>query len=160
MSEHTFVYIIPDFQCAKCMENLLLPFPDLPEITEAQCSEQEYKGPMDSVPDGWSIVCGCRKCGHVDIYDADWLGESVVPKRVQAKYRSDTNCFCVQLQCARLDCKTPATLHTNLEYKEGAPDLIHFLRQGFFHGTLPCGHPLMPLPYELYRDCHRIQRLW
>jgi hypothetical protein len=157
---HSFVYVVPELQCEECATDLLLPFPELPEITEGQWSAQEYKSLMDSAPDGWNIVFGCRKCGHVGIYDADWISESVVPKRVQAKYHSDTNCFCVQVECATSGCEPPPTIYANLRYREGAPDLIYLLRQGFFRGTLPCTHPLMPLPYQSYCDCRQIQRLW
>jgi hypothetical protein len=136
MSDTTFLYVIPEFFCEKCGADLRLPYPDLPEVTDSQWREGQYTGPMDSLPDGWTVVFGCRKCGHVDIYDVDWVGETFVQKRNRGRYHNETNCFSVRLQCARLDCKAPTTLHTDLEDKEGAPDLIQLLRKGFFHGTV------------------------
>lgn len=156
-----FLYVAPHITCEKCFDFILLPYPRLPEVEEAEWRGGEYTGPSDSVPDGWHIVFGCRKCGHVGIYDAEFVGDSLVQKPNRGVFHSETNCFSVQLQCATIDCKSLATMYAVLESGENETDLIDLLKTGFFRGTLPCSHPLMPMPAERYRDPHRVlHSLW
>jgi hypothetical protein len=157
----TFFYVAPSLFCEKCLLDIPLPYPGLPQTNHDQWCGQEYKSPMDSVPDGWSIVFGCRECGHVDTYSEDWVGDSLVEKETQGVFHNETNCFSVRLQCARVNCKAPATLHVNLGDGETEKDLLKLLKANFFGGLLPCGHQLMPIPDRYYVDPRRIlTRLW
>lgn len=157
----TFFYMAPFFFCDKCATVIPVPYPDLPQTTYDRLCEQEYESLLVSPPDGWNAVLGCRECGHVDTYPGDHMGETLVEKMTQGVFHNETNCFSVKLQCARADCKAPATLHVNLKDGETEKDLLRLLKANFFGGVLPCGHQVMPIPDRYYVDCRRIlSRLW
>lgn len=143
------------------MLDIPLPCPDLPQIPDDQWWSGEYEGPMDSVPDEWTVLFGCRECGHVAVYPGSHVGDRPLERLNQARFHNETNCFSVTLQCARLNCKAPATLYVNMRDGEAGKDLIRLLRSTFFAGNLPCGHEIMAIPEPFYRDAHRVMnRLW
>jgi hypothetical protein len=132
----TFLYLAPSMFCRKCMTVIPLPYSHLPQIDHGQWYEEEYTGPMDSVPDKWSVLFGCRECGHVETYPGWHVGDSVVEKETQGVFHNETNCYSVKLQCARVECKL-AILHVNLKNDEAEKDLLRLLKSAFFVGQLP-----------------------
>jgi hypothetical protein len=157
----TFFYVAPNMHCHKCWAVIPLPCPDLPQTNHDLWCGQEYKSPTESVPDGWNLLFGCRECGHIEIRVEDHIGHWLVEKETQGKFQNETHCFSVKLQCAKIDCKAPATLHVNLKDGEGANDLLRLLKTNFFGGPLPCGHQIMPVPDRYYVDPHRVlNSLW
>ena len=136
-------------------------YPETPEISEEQWDSGEYEHLLSLPPAGWSVMFGCRECGHLGLYDSDSVGEGLLERSNRAKFHNETNCFAVRLRCARIDCKAPSTLYVNLKEGEAENDLLRLLRSGFFDGLLPCGHQIMPIPERYYVDPHRvIDRLW
>jgi|ERR1700722_19249900 len=157
----SYIYVAPMLSCRECTASILLPYPRLPLITEDQWSAGEFEGPMDTVPETWSVLLGCRECGHVEVYPWWHVGESIVQKETQGVFHSDANCFSVRLQCAKISCKSPGTLHVNLRDRENEKDLLKLLKSGFFDGKPPCGHPIMPIPDRYYVDPRRVMTcLW
>lgn len=162
----TFLYVAPSLTCAgvfqgKGYHNIPVPYPDLPEVSEDQWNDLEDEGPLVSPPDGWTIIFGCRECGCVCIYGVDDLGEQLLERSYRVRLHNETNCFSVKLQCAKVECKAPATLHVNLRDGESERDLLRLLKTNFFDGLLPCGHQIMPIPDRFYVDPHRVMsRLW
>jgi hypothetical protein len=156
-----YIYVAPFMFCERCMLDIPLPYPDLPQVTDDQWREGEYESPMDSVPDEWTALFGCRECGHVAVYPGWHVGDKPQERANQARFHSETNCFSVRIQCAQQNCKVPATVYVNMHDGEGGKDLVRLLRSGFFLGNLPCGHQIIPIPEPYYRDAHRVlSRLW
>lgn len=140
---------------------MALPYPDIPEVTEEQWRELGDTDPLESPPDEWTVLFGCRECGHVDTYAADDVALAPLERQQSARFHNETNCFSVELRCARIDCKAPAKLHVTLFAGESEKDLIRLLRSSHFDGLLPCGHQVLPIPELFYRDAHRVMsRLW
>jgi hypothetical protein len=160
------LYISSSLMChgtfrSKQFHVIPLPYPDTPEVSEDQWSSGEYEHLLALPPDGWSAIFGCRECGHLDTYGADQVGEGVLERSNRAKFHNETNCFSVQLQCAKVKCKAPATVYVNLRERENERDFLRLLKTSFFDGLLPCGHQIMPIPDRYYVDCRRIlSRLW
>ena len=73
-----------------------------------------------------------------------------VSKTGRGKFHSGCTCFSIELQCARRDCKVPATVHIE---KSGATEaeVEKLLLNGFFVGDLSCGHSVLPPPKGRYR---------
>jgi hypothetical protein len=136
---------------------MVLPFAFLPESywndedldpTQEQTIEYLTRWPEDT----WRAAIGCPSCGKVLPYarrDVDW---SWAPFQEEGRYSSDTNCYRIELECARKDCRLPAKFHTVLNdqipTESGLLDKLH---RGFFGGTCPAGHDLLPIPKERYR---------
>jgi len=163
----TPLYASPGLIChgiyrGKGFHSIPLPYPDIPEVgTEDQWSSEEYESQLVWPPDEWCVLFGCRECGHLDTYGARNVSEGNLGRTNRAKFHNETNCFSVRLQCAKVDCKVPATLYVNLKQGENEKDLLRLLKSSFFDGLLPCGHQIMPTPDRYYVDPHRIlERLW
>lgn len=163
------LYVSPSLTCRSFFDPTVeihwisLPYPDIPHVTEEEWKSlgDTDEDPLESPPDGWTIFFGCRECGHVDTYDFDSVGYGILERQQLAKFHNETNCFSVELQCALQSCKAPSKLHVTLFHNETERDLIRLLRSSFFHGLLPCGHQIMPIPEPFYRDAHRVMnRLW
>jgi hypothetical protein len=100
-------------------------------------------------------------CGHIETYPEWHVGDTLVEKETRGTFQNETNCYSVRLQCAKVNCKAPATLHVNLKDGEAERDLLRLLKTNFFGGSLPCGHTIMPIPDRYYTDPHRVlNRLW
>ena len=95
-----------------------------------------------------------------DTYGTDLVSWRVFERNNRGRFHNETNCFSVKLQCARVDCKAPATLHVNLKDGEAEKDCLRLLKANFFDGLLPCGHQIMPIPDRYYVDPHRVMSLW
>jgi hypothetical protein len=157
----TFFYAAPKVTCAKCWADIPLPYPDLPLTDHDHWTAGEYESPMETIPDEWKITLGCRECGHVETYPGWHVGDWLVERPTRGKFHNDANMFSVGMRCAKMDCKAPATLHTNLKDGEVEKEFLGLLKQAFFHGSLPCGHQIMPIPECYYADPHRVlSRLW
>jgi hypothetical protein len=142
-------------------DSFFLPYPDLPEIAKEQWLSGEYELLLVSPSHDWKALFGCRECGHVDIYTEDDIGHRLLERSERVRLHGGTNYFPVELQCAKLTCKAPATLNIELRNGESEPDLLRLLKSSYFVGQLPCGHPIMPIPERFYRDPHRLMnRLW
>jgi hypothetical protein len=166
----TFLYARPCITCHGFMKNpshwcdhlSQLPYPDIPHVTEEEWSEALDIDPLELPTDEWTIFFGCRQCGYVDTYYGHSLAISSLERQQLAQFHNETNCFSVELQCARIDCKSPAKLHMTLFSGKSEKDLIRLLRlPDFCWGDLPCGHQIMPIPEPFYRNAHRVMnRLW
>lgn len=160
------LYVSPGLICrgiylGKSFHAIPLPYPDIPEVSEDQLNLAERESLLVSPPDEWCVLFGCRECGHVDTYYAYEVSEGDLERSNRARFHNETNCYSVQLQCAKADCKSPATLYVDLKQGENEKDLLRLLKSNFFEGSLPCGHPIMPIPDRYYVDPHRvINRLW
>lgn len=82
-----------------------LPFPTLGDIGEYL---------PDWPPDNWREVFVCIDCGLVDTYKAEDIGWFPVLKETAGKFRNETNCFHVELQCAHQNCGTPVRFHIEI----------------------------------------------
>jgi hypothetical protein len=122
-----------------------VPYPNTPEISEDQWNSGDYESLLVLPPEGWSLVFGCRECGHLGTYGANDVGEGIIERVNRASFHNGTNCFSVKLQCARIECKISATMHVNLQDGEAEKDLLRLLKTSFFDGLLPCGHPFLIL---------------
>lgn len=157
MPDNEYLYAAPFFSCPASYEHLIpLPYPDLPEITEAQWKSTEDVDLLKLPPDTWTSIFGCRECGLIHIYDTEAIEEHLIERVSRGRYHNDANCFSVELQCANLNCKSPARLHVNMKDGEHEKDLLRLLKSSFFHGCLPCRHDLMPIPDRFYRNVHRV----
>jgi hypothetical protein len=151
MENESYRYYSPFLHCHHCPEAICLPYSYLPENDPWLTEEDEDQ--LEWPPDGWKKVFACIACGRVSEYtfwDVLWRP---VPKSARGQYYSGANCFCVELQCANKNCRLPLKLHieTANSDKDG---IMRMLRNAFFWGDLPCGHPLLPIPanqYKLYR---------
>ena len=157
----THLYISASLICGgvfrgKGFHSIPVPYSDIPEASEDQWNSGEYESLLVSPPDGWSVIFGCRESGHLGTYGVNDVGEGVLERSNRASFHNETNCFSVKLQCARVDCKAPATLHVNLKDGEAEKDLLRLLKAAFFDGLLPCGHPIVPIPDRYYVDPHRV----
>lgn len=164
-----YLYISPSLICKSIFErhkrtafhSIPVPYPDIPEVSEELRQSGEVDNLIVSPPDGWSAVFGCRECGHLAVYSANDVGEGVLERSNRATFHNETNCFSVKLQCTNINCKAPATMHSNLKDGESAKDLLQLLKTNFFDGLLPCGHLIMAIPERYYLDAHRVlARLW
>lgn len=162
----TPLYLSPSLVCGgvyrdKGFHTIPLPCPDIPEISEDQWQSGEFEDQPVSPPDTWLALFGCRECGHLDTYGATQVALGALERLNRGKFHNETNCYVVRLQCARVDCKAPATLHVNLRDGETEKDLLRLLKSSFFDGLLPCGHLIMPIPDRYYVDPHRIlEKIW
>ena len=142
-----YLYVSPEFICHSILDPrrprryfhaFPIPYPNIPEVSEDQWRSGEYEDRLEWPLDEWRVLFGCRECGYVATYDADALGETILERNNQANFHNETNCYSVQLQCAKIDCKAPAKLHVNLKDGEGAKELLRLLKESFFDGALPC----------------------
>jgi hypothetical protein len=162
----TSLYISPSLLCrgiflGKGFHTIPVPYPDIPEISEDQWKSGEFDDLPLSPPDEWTALFGCRECGHLDTYGATHVALGILERSNRGRFHNETNCYVVRLQCAKVNCKAPATLYVNLKDGETGKDLLRLLKSSFFDGLLPCGHQIMPIPDRYYVDPHRIlEKLW
>jgi hypothetical protein len=127
----------PDRVC----HTIFLPYPILPLATYDETAD-----PIDWPAMDWKRPFVCIECGQFQEYsesDVTWIE---VIKSGPGQYRNDTNCFSVELTCARPDCKTPIKFFVELQNCTEA-DLRNEIKRGFM-GNWLCGHPALPNPHQ------------
>lgn len=128
---------------------LLVPDPDQEEANAAADRDQ-----LGWPSDGWKAFFACSSCGFLSEYSALDVQTDLVEKQTQGKYYSGANCFCIEVECADMRCKSPACFHVE---KSGADEseISTLLRRAFFFGSLPCGHAI---PTHA-KSIHRVMQL-
>ena len=103
--------------------------------------------------DGWKAFFACSSCGFLYEYSAQDLQTDFVRKQSRGKYYSGANCFCIEIECADMHCKSPARFHVE---KSGADEsgISTLLRGAFFVGPLPCGHAIPARAKSISRVTH------
>lgn len=138
-----------------------LPFDNLPQtdIDDIQV-ETEEKDQLVLPPDEWSAMFGCFSCGLVETYDADDVDSMIVLRASEGVFHNDGVCMCVEARCADLRCKAPAKWYVDIS-DATENDLLTRLRQGYFFGTLPCGHEIRTtLDKSSFHTYRTMNRLW
>jgi hypothetical protein len=156
------MYDEPEIRCKAitdpgCGERMVLPFSVLPEsywpdefgeYTQERIDEYQSRWPSDT----WQAAIGCPFCGKILLYARDDVGWNETEHSEEGRFSSDTKCYRVELECARIDCRVPAKFHTVLGGAiRNETALLDKLSRGFFGGQCSVGHDLLPIPKEKYR---------
>lgn len=151
-TDEGYWYWAPFIQCKNQRANprcnpILLPHPSLPEGDEF-FEEDTYSLNWPSAE--WKAIFGCTQCGHLHEYSAEDVQWNTVSKSSPGTYHSGAHCFSVEFRCGQLNCKAPVRL---LVEKTDADEseIGELLRSGFFVGSLPCGHSILPIPAGGYK---------
>src|ERR1700694_1985304 len=156
-NQQYFLYSAPMIHCKNPRNGVLecqhsgnycrgipLPYPTL---------EGESEDPSDWPPADWRETFVCVDCGRVDTFYEKDIGWIDVKKEQSGKYRHETNCFFVELQCAQRGCASLVRFHIEI-FDKTENDLRHEIRKGFV-GRWQCGHSALAAPHTTYR-IHRV----
>jgi hypothetical protein len=128
---------------------ILLPYSGR-ALSEDKYFQLEDANPSNWPPDEWSAIFGCSTCGFVSQYLCSDI--FIFPCRTAhpGLFHSGANCFCITFLCAYDNCKTRTNVYVE---KQGASEgnILDLFREPFFIGSLPCGHPIVPLPRSEYQ---------
>ena len=141
-------YSAPAIQC-KNRRNLFyfpehcrwipLPFRNLPTGFER----------LSDWPDaGWKRIVGCIDCLQLHEYEKENVFWVSLRKSSQARFRNETNCFFVKLECAHRGCLISVEFHIEIFDKTEA-DLRRVIKKGFVGEWPSCGHPALAAPHSL-----------
>jgi hypothetical protein len=172
-------YMAPHVDCSKCLLSMALPYPNLPEIPQTATErhwQPEDRNLLELPSDEWSVVLGCRGCGHVDTYREPRVNANAVPHQSQGRYHDEAVLYCVEFPCGDRHCKAPSKILVDMRASmgyvsltTGLPshmrgetdrDLLQLIRRGHFQWKMPCGHYLTPVPEPYYKIHRVLDRLW
>jgi hypothetical protein len=159
MPDEILLFTAPFLECSKCRSLIPLPYGELPRITPSQLHDTEVEGQIVLPPDEWKATFGCLKCAHVSNYDAPDIVPLSRPRGDARGYHDAATLFVATFPCAKMHCKSPATVYTNIE-SGGAAEYLRLLRSGFFQGKLSCGHDISAVPEAYYKIDEMAARLW
>jgi hypothetical protein len=152
-----FWYEGPFLMCCNHHEPAPLPYAILPRTDEELWSEDTSQ--LELPPDGWTIFFACRDCGLVATRGHDRVVSKIVPKLTESVFRNDATLHVAEFPCAETRCKAPTKMHVDI--RDGTvEDLLAELKGLKFHGVLPCGHPIKPIPLGRCRVSPVTARLW
>jgi hypothetical protein len=161
-----FWYEAPFLQCAPaphgsgpgCVYSAPLPYENLPRTDDERLWSQNISQ-LEWPSDEWRVFSGCRHCGLVAIRGRAHLVSEPVVKKSEGRFRNDVTLHYVEFPCANTGCKAPTKMYVDIP--DGSVEgLLAELRGVKFHGILPCGHPIKPIPSQLCRIQQVLNRLW
>ena len=141
-----------------CASAIPLPYDNLPQTDHELLRSQETSQlvlPLDE----WQVFSGCRDCGLVAIRGRAHLDADIVAKESEGRFRADAPLHVVEFPCANTSCKAPAKMYVDIP--DGTVEgLLAEMKEGRFHGVLPCGHPIKPVPSQKCAVRQVLNRLW
>lgn len=141
-----------------CNSSIPLPYQNLPQTDHEQLWLQEISL-LQWPSDEWQVFSACRGCGLVAIRGRAHLVSERVVKQSVSRFCNDLTLHCAEFPCADARCKAPTKMYLEIPNGEvGA--LLADLKGLKFHGTLPCGHAIKPIPSPLCKIHQVTQRLW
>lgn len=141
-----------------CNSSIPLPYDNLPRTDHEQLLLQNISQ-LEWPSDEWTIFSGCRSCGLVSTRGRQHLVSEAVVKKSEGRFRNDATLYIVEFPCADIRCKAPTRMY--VEIPDGIVAGLLGDMQGLkFHGALPCGHPIKPVPSPLCTVSQVVNRLW
>ena len=107
----------------------------------------------DTNPSSWPPVVSNFRMLNIE-FESQYLCSDIFIFPCRRAYpglsHSGANCFCIAFLCGYKNCKTRTKVHVE---KQGASEgnILDLFRRPFFIGSLPCGHPIIPLPESEYQ---------
>jgi hypothetical protein len=128
---------------------ILLPYSGR-ALPKDKLFQLEDSNPSSWPPDEWSAIFGCSTCGYVSQYLCSDIFIFPSRRAHPGLSHSGANCFCIAFLCGYENCKTRTKVHVE---QQGASEgnILDLFRRPFFIGSLPCGHPIIPLPQSEYQ---------
>jgi hypothetical protein len=155
-----FHYMTPILMCRVCSVVFELPYFNLPQMSPIAQVLLPGENPLQLPPESWSIVFGCRACGHASEYAIADLSIGVALKWKVGSYRSGRGVYLARFPCGESHCEALSSMYIDTD-NGGASEALTLLRSGIFdERQLPCGHLQKTLPEESYSVGPVLRRLW